>query len=785
TVSVGTVHYMAPEVGSGNYDRTIDIYALGVMLYEMLLGRVPFSGQTMGEVLMKHLTAQPEVDELPEPFPRVIRKALAKDPKDRYQTVGEMVGEVFEVEDLDKSVATFEPASLSTVAARVAERVNVAVVAPAGGGGGVGPFGTGSSNVGQSVPPPVINPTSLPDRIGNAARVEIHGSCSRGRFGRMHNRIGSRVHRAVGRIDNSPIGRQVAQASQRPAHWAERILMALLVAGGISFGTSLLAADGNPLFATAVFFHILAIVPGVMLGCWLSFNRLHIPGEWLPRFIVTAFVGAGLVPAVLFADYALCWRAEPWVAPLLLSMLLCDWPGRLREGRKGHVQLGSAFSVGLFCLVAGLILADGYGFTVAAIAAAVSLALQVVGGLWPLAPGTDWATFQGGDSVRSDIHGGTTPLPEAAVAGGADGLTSPGVAVEAGSRAQPLERASAAIPGERPRRSTAVRSLWLFVAGLFMLTTAMAFIASGTLNLYEDDFGCFILGGIVAANYFLFALCCAIPRYKNGLWRGVFRKAVFFTGTAASGACGAALGLFHPLSEEVFLITLGCVIAGGIVSLFVWFVPVPAYVPPAQRALADGAESPRIRKGKRLMAIAGVLFVMMMGVLPIVATTVPDRDLDVVMPAVTAPLMAVAITFLVVGYRLSRRKKVKPPKLALPLRTVFEIDANANLSRLIERHMTMLGYSLASKSDLLWSFTRGNWAFQFWQSDVRRWGTRLNIAAYELDHGGYRLTCYLDIERAFNTPDQKMMVVLQDELRDLEELLGGRSVPQNVEEVPA
>lgn len=62
TMSVGTVHYMAPEVGSGNYDRTIDIYALGVMLYEMLLGRVPFAGATMGEVLMKHLTAQPEVD---------------------------------------------------------------------------------------------------------------------------------------------------------------------------------------------------------------------------------------------------------------------------------------------------------------------------------------------------------------------------------------------------------------------------------------------------------------------------------------------------------------------------------------------------------------------------------------------------------------------------------------------------------------------------------------------------------------------------------------------------
>ena len=120
TASVGTVHYMAPEVGSGNYSRGIDIYALGVMLYEMLLGKVPFEGSSMGEVLMKHLTAQPEVDQLPHPFARVIRKALAKNPNERYQNVEEMIGELMGVDDIKQSVAGFDTMSLSGVARQAA-----------------------------------------------------------------------------------------------------------------------------------------------------------------------------------------------------------------------------------------------------------------------------------------------------------------------------------------------------------------------------------------------------------------------------------------------------------------------------------------------------------------------------------------------------------------------------------------------------------------------------------------------------------------------------------------
>ncbi|RMF94541.1 MAG: serine/threonine protein kinase, partial [Planctomycetota bacterium] len=91
TGSVGTVHYMAPEIGGGNYGRGVDIYALGVVLYEMLTGRVPFDGESVGEILMKHMTAAPDLTLVPAAFRSVIAKALEKDPEKRFRTVDEML----------------------------------------------------------------------------------------------------------------------------------------------------------------------------------------------------------------------------------------------------------------------------------------------------------------------------------------------------------------------------------------------------------------------------------------------------------------------------------------------------------------------------------------------------------------------------------------------------------------------------------------------------------------------------------------------------------------------
>jgi hypothetical protein len=81
--SVGTCHYMAPEIGTGRYHKPIDIYAIGVILYEMISGRVPFDGESVQEVLMKHLTSRPDLRGLPEPYKTIIGAALAKDPNQR------------------------------------------------------------------------------------------------------------------------------------------------------------------------------------------------------------------------------------------------------------------------------------------------------------------------------------------------------------------------------------------------------------------------------------------------------------------------------------------------------------------------------------------------------------------------------------------------------------------------------------------------------------------------------------------------------------------------------
>lgn len=81
---LGTPEYMSPEQAGGRRTgRGTDIYSLGVVAYEMLSGRVPFSGETMA-VLHAHIYEPPDLGVLPRRVRSVVGKALAKDPKERY-----------------------------------------------------------------------------------------------------------------------------------------------------------------------------------------------------------------------------------------------------------------------------------------------------------------------------------------------------------------------------------------------------------------------------------------------------------------------------------------------------------------------------------------------------------------------------------------------------------------------------------------------------------------------------------------------------------------------------
>jgi serine/threonine protein kinase/lipopolysaccharide biosynthesis regulator YciM len=103
-VMIGTPEYMSPEQIEGKeVDQRSDIYSLGVILYEMVTGRVPFEGDTPFIIGVKHKSEEPKDPkelnaQIPEDLSRVILKCMEKDKGERYQSAGEVRSELTKIE---------------------------------------------------------------------------------------------------------------------------------------------------------------------------------------------------------------------------------------------------------------------------------------------------------------------------------------------------------------------------------------------------------------------------------------------------------------------------------------------------------------------------------------------------------------------------------------------------------------------------------------------------------------------------------------------------------------
>jgi serine/threonine-protein kinase len=101
---VGTPHYMSPEQVQGNtLDPRSDVYSMGILIYEMLVGRRPFEATSLTGVLAAHITEKPKpvVDVRPEvgqQISDIIMRCLAKDPKQRYADAGALLNDLDRVQ---------------------------------------------------------------------------------------------------------------------------------------------------------------------------------------------------------------------------------------------------------------------------------------------------------------------------------------------------------------------------------------------------------------------------------------------------------------------------------------------------------------------------------------------------------------------------------------------------------------------------------------------------------------------------------------------------------------
>ncbi len=583
TITVGTVHYMAPEIGAGSYNRSIDIYALGVLLYEMLTGDVPFDGSSPAEILMKHMTAAPDLGRIQEPFARVIKKALAKDPADRYRTVQEMVEDLFGSENIRDSVSHFSPNELSVVAERVAAKANI-VEQPRAQKPRAGMADEPTREVGAQV-------TETVQRLAQQAET-------------VGQKLADKVDAEVGKLSGS---KARTHRIIDPVEPHQRRALALLSMALVAAGAGLLYGPrGGGFAATAIAVFVMIAVCAKAILYWRQrwLPNLEAESQWILK-MVTACVAAILASLAVglisimghrlgigeLVQPASGGRGFPFRFPfarpchvlaggfslwfsLAVPMFLVDWRRISSPKRCSRLSLGSAVWAGLL----GLICASIFGqppVTIAAVLAGTSLIVQVYS---PFARASQSA-----------------PAAQA----------RPEEAQHITKETQSLSRfASGVVP-------PSVRAGWL--VGFFVtLGLGLLLVTWGAMGRNDNQFALGVAFGADSLILSLFCFAGTLRRKFNGWYRYVIKPAILLVCVLTivfSCICMGLLSLNDGLFSLFLLLTIIPAITFPVVailpaSLFVGPVPKSAAPPPASPApLPPVQVSPNVSAFKRLWAL--------------------------------------------------------------------------------------------------------------------------------------------------------------------------------------
>jgi hypothetical protein len=582
TITVGTVHYMAPEIGAGRYDRSIDIYAMGALLYEMLTGTVPFIGASPTEILLKHISAEPDVRGIGEPFARVIRKAMAKDPAQRYQSVQEMVEAIFGEEHVRQSMSVFSPADLSMVAGRVAAKM------PAGVGAGVG--------VGSSTRPTVPPPLPLPVGGGGEAS-EVWGRVNHAveRAGKRIAQVGDRLT-GIGHAAHG-LGAPVRRAEQKGPETAQgpladpltpqqRKVLWLVTAGVVAIAAEMLVPDrqANP-FLVMLFVFLATL--GASWGLFWGNRKLAQGLE--PGSEVSQRLAAGGMAAVLGVLFSLpIWAiwgpllpgsmAGTWLAiliPLFVmnTRLWCD-----SERRHRVTFWDSAFLVGLFGF--GLTwLTNGSPHVVVAVLCGTCLAVQI-GSPWTPRPQpkrdrpNERQNAATGDNTSAPvIYGHAAMTPEQAAEFHRRGGKVFGHldVVDERVRSAGYQHADGGQFWWRPV-SWPMRVLWLVGMLLTLPFAITLFVVAG--NMRNDmDMAVYAAMGCAASLVFILCLARTLTRRFHGVWHYLLRPVVLVMSAGALLVTSIILGNIPRMSDGDMFVGTFIIALSAVVLLAVLFIP--------------------------------------------------------------------------------------------------------------------------------------------------------------------------------------------------------------------